>query len=138
VLQRGCRCIELDCWDGSKDIPVGNPGDEPIITHGNTFCTRIFFRDVIEAINNSAFAAPANNPFPVILSIEMHCSGRFQDRMWEICTEIFGDRLLLLTDEAMSLRCRGQAGRPAGGSVAREAWRRGWGRGRVREERGSV
>ena len=96
VLQKGCRCIELDCWDGSKDIPHGNPGDEPMITHGHTLCTKIFFRDVIQAINDSAFSPPANNAFPVILSIEMHCSGKFQDKMYDICTEIFGDKLLLL------------------------------------------
>ena len=94
VLQNGCRCVELDCWDGEKAVPPGNPGDEPVITHGHTMCTKIFFRDVIRTLKTRAFGPPANNPYPVILSIEMHCSAKFQDRMFEICEEEFGDKVL--------------------------------------------
>jgi hypothetical protein len=47
VLQRGCRCVEIDCWDGAANVPEGNPGDEPIVTHGHTVCSKILFRDVI-------------------------------------------------------------------------------------------
>ncbi|CAL8301615.1 unnamed protein product [Gadus morhua 'NCC'] len=83
ALTRGCRCVEVDCWDG--------PNGEPIVYHGHTFTSKILFRDVVQAVDKYAFKA---SDYPVILSIENHCSVEQQRTMAQHLNHILGDALL--------------------------------------------
>uniref|UniRef100_A0A4W5P1T5 Phosphoinositide phospholipase C n=1 Tax=Hucho hucho TaxID=62062 RepID=A0A4W5P1T5_9TELE len=77
ALKRGCRCVEVDCWDG--------PNGEPVVYHGHTFTSKILFRDVVTTLGEY---------FPVILSLENHCSVEQQKVMAQLLDTILGDMLL--------------------------------------------
>lgn len=72
----------VDIFDGDK---------EPLVTHGNSFTTKVSLRKACEAIAKYAFVV---SPYPVIISAEIHCSIPQQDMIASIMREVFGESLV--------------------------------------------
>ena len=83
ALQRACRCVEIDCWDG--------PDGRPIVSHGRTLTTSVLFSDCICVIGKYAFAS---SPYPLIISLEVHCNAEQQQVMVDIMVRELGEWLV--------------------------------------------
>lgn len=90
ALRRGCKCLELDCWDG--DISATKfKKPIPVVLHGGTLTSKILFEDIIQCVKCYMEAHPET--YPIILSLENHCSLPYQQEMARILKEKLGSKL---------------------------------------------
>lgn len=75
--------MEIDCWDG--------PWNAPSVTHGHTFCTTETFLNVAKAVADCAWLT---STLPIVLSLEMHCSPKQQQRLANMLVEHISDNLM--------------------------------------------
>lgn len=86
ALQKGCKCVEVDVWD-----PPNESFTDPVVNHGRTFTNPISFSNVMNTIKKYAFIT---SPYPVIVSLEIHCSISYQRMLVDLSKQIFGDSLI--------------------------------------------
>ncbi|CAI5760286.1 unnamed protein product [Candida verbasci] len=90
ALQKGCRCIEIDIWNGDNSEEINN--SEPNVNHGRTFSKSISFANVINTIKKFAFIT---TPYPLILSLEVHCTPQNQIKVVNTLKDILKDKMII-------------------------------------------
>jgi phosphatidylinositol phospholipase C, delta len=74
--------VTVDIYDGDK---------EPVVFHGKTFTSAVSVRDICVAIARYGFMT---SPYPIVVSAEIHCGIAQQDKLVDVMTEAFGDKLV--------------------------------------------
>ena len=109
MLRNGCRYVEIDVWNGpspyralsspnighkrqeSQSISEQNQRVEPLVHHLGTMTSAVQFREVCQAIRESAFE---NNRLPIIVDLNVGADKEQQEAIVDIMKEEWGSLLL--------------------------------------------
>ena len=99
VLSRGCKSIDLNCWDGiilpnGECVPIIIPSNEK---PGTSIAVkdRLTFRSVVLVVQK--YLLENRNSYPIIFNFENNCSQPFQQSMVKTMQELFGEYLFVPT-----------------------------------------
>ncbi|SCU80192.1 LAFA_0B08020g1_1 [Lachancea sp. 'fantastica'] len=80
ALQQGCRCIEIDIWDSEEG---------PVVCHGR-LTGSLPLANVLKVVRKYAFIT---SPYPLVLSLEVHCKLANQIIMDKILRQELGTNI---------------------------------------------
>ncbi|GAW80558.1 phospholipase C-like [Plasmodium gonderi] len=86
ILIDGCRCVEFDCYYFNKNIVVYHG------FYGYKLTSSILFCDTLIACKMFGFTT---SPFPIILSLEIHCKNKHKNLIAKILIYILGNQLYI-------------------------------------------
>lgn len=81
-LLLGCRLLELDVWDSDTS--------EPHVHHQHAIASKLYFSEALNAILEHAFTA---SPYPLIITLNLHCSASHQLVVASLLRSTLGGRL---------------------------------------------
>ncbi|CRG94193.1 phosphoinositide-specific phospholipase C, putative [Plasmodium gallinaceum] len=86
ILIDGCRCVEFDCYYFNKNIVVYHG------FYGYKLTSSILFCDTLIACKIFGFTT---SPYPIILSLEIHCKNKHKNLIAKILICILGNQLYI-------------------------------------------
>ncbi|ANQ07971.1 Phosphoinositide phospholipase C [Plasmodium coatneyi] len=86
ILIDGCRCVEFDCYYFNKNIVVYHG------FYGYKLTSSILFCDTLIACKLFGFTT---SPYPIILSLEIHCKNKHKNLIAKILICILGKQLYI-------------------------------------------
>ncbi|SBT79203.1 phosphoinositide-specific phospholipase C, putative [Plasmodium malariae] len=86
ILIDGCRCVEFDCYYFNKNIVVYHG------FYGYKLTSSILFCDTLIACKMFGFTT---SPFPIILSLEIHCKNKHKNLIAKILICILRNQLYI-------------------------------------------